>query len=203
MSRAVVIAGIITLALTALRLYGELEGWDPQHFNREAGGKGALVGISWLMPIFGLWFGARLARNGLAPAHKGRAIALPLIGFLLMAGIFALQFNVLKLEGDAARALFWVTGPLCALFAVFAWPALAGANLGYGLLARLPIVAITYWAVSQGWDVHHVKLPPGSKVAEADRAFVLSMAQLTMWIPFTILIGGFFGGIAAALTRKK
>lgn len=30
MSRAVLIAGVLTLALTALRLYGELEGWDPK-----------------------------------------------------------------------------------------------------------------------------------------------------------------------------
>ncbi len=202
MSRAVIVAGIITLALTAVRLYGELEGWDPKHFNREAGGGMALVGIAWLVPIFGLWFGARLARNGRGPAKKGRAIAMPLIGFALAAGVFALQFKVLKLEGNAASMLFWVTGPVCALFGVFAWPALAGTNFGYGLLARLPIVAITYWAVSRGWDVHYVKTQ-NATIAEADKAFALSMAQVAIWIPFTILVGGFFGGIAAAMTRKK
>ncbi len=203
MSRAVLVAGIITLALTAVRLYGELEGWDPEFFNREAGGGMALVGIAWLVPIFGLWFGARLARNGRGPARTGRAIAMPLIGFALVVGVFALQFNVLKLEGQAASMLLFVTGPVCALFGVFAWPALAGTNFGYGLLARLPIVVITYWAISRGWDVHHVKTRPDSTIAEADKAFVLSMAQMTLWIPFTILVGGFFGGIAAALTRKK
>ena len=157
-----------------------------------------------MVPIFGLWFGARLARSGRAPAKVGRAIALPLIGFLLMAGVFVLQFQWLKLEGDAAMTLFWVTGPVCALFGIFAWPALAGTNLGYGVLARLPIVALTYWAVSKGWDVHHAKLPPNAPpMTDDERKFALSMAQVTLWIPFTILAGGFFGGIAAALTRKK
>ncbi len=203
MSRAVVIAGILTLVLSAVRLYGELEGWDPKYFSREAGGGMALAGIAWLVPIFGLWFGARLARNGRAPARTGRAIGFPLIGFALMVGVFVLQMRVLKLEGTAASLLFWVTGPVCALFGAVAWPAMFATNLGYGLLARLPIVAVTYWAVRAGWDVHHVKLPPSSTTLEAEKAFFLSMAQVTLWVPFTILVGGFFGGIAAAMTRKR
>lgn len=204
MSRAVLIAGVLTLALTALRLYGELEGWDPKYFNREAGGGAALLGITWLVPIFGLWFGARLARNGKAPAKVGRAIALPLIGFLLMAGVFVLQFQVLELEGNAAMTLFWITGPVCAFFGIVAWPALAGTNLIYGVLARAPIVALTYWAISNNWDVHHAKLPPSAPtMTDDERKFALSMAQVTLWVPFTILAGGFFGGIGAALTRKK
>jgi hypothetical protein len=30
-----------------------------------------------------------------------------------------------------------------------------------------------------------------------EMAFALSMAQVCFWIPYTILVGGFFGGLAA------
>ena len=60
---------VITLAVTLLRLVGELQGWSPLLFNREAGGGGALVGISWLVPVFGAWFGWKLA----GPARARRA----------------------------------------------------------------------------------------------------------------------------------
>ena len=59
--RMVLGPALITLAVTLLRLVGELQGWSPRLFSREAGGGGALVGISWLVPVFGAWFGCKLA----------------------------------------------------------------------------------------------------------------------------------------------
>ena len=49
---------VITLAVTLLRLVGELQGLSPALFNREGGGLGTFVGIVWLVPVFGgseLW----------------------------------------------------------------------------------------------------------------------------------------------------
>jgi hypothetical protein len=42
----VVVPAIITLAVTLLRLFGELQHWSPNLFNPVAGGGGALIGIS-------------------------------------------------------------------------------------------------------------------------------------------------------------
>ena len=57
-------AVLITLAVTALRLFGALGGLPDVLVNREAGGAGAIIGISWLAPIFAFWFGRKLAQAG-------------------------------------------------------------------------------------------------------------------------------------------
>jgi hypothetical protein len=51
----ILVPAIITLAVTLLRLAGELLRWSPTFFNREAGGPGAIVGIVWLVPVFGIY----------------------------------------------------------------------------------------------------------------------------------------------------
>ena len=65
--KLILVPAVITLAVTLLRLVGELQGWSPALFSRAAGG-GRLVGISWLVPVFGAWFGWKLARAGSGPA---------------------------------------------------------------------------------------------------------------------------------------
>ncbi len=67
--KLILVPAVITLAITLLRLVGELQGWSPGLFSRAAGGGGALVGISWLVPIFGAWFGWKLAKAGGAPGQ--------------------------------------------------------------------------------------------------------------------------------------
>ncbi len=88
--RLILVPAVITLAVTLLRLIGELQGWSPALFNRNAGGGGALVGIAWLVPVFGAWFGWKLGKVGAFPGSLGRALGLvilalailPLSGFL-------------------------------------------------------------------------------------------------------------------------
>ena len=52
----IAVPAAITLAITALRLTGEMLHWSPRFFSREAGGGLAVVGIAWLVPLFGIWF---------------------------------------------------------------------------------------------------------------------------------------------------
>ncbi len=54
----------ISLAVTLARLLGALGGLPDFLVNREAGGAGAIIGISWLAPIFAVWFGRKLAAMG-------------------------------------------------------------------------------------------------------------------------------------------
>src|SRR3989442_9935406 len=78
---------LITLAITLLRLVGELSRWSPSLFNREPGGPGALVGIVWLIPVFGIYFALRLARAGERPTGVGRTLARAAVAFVLNTGV--------------------------------------------------------------------------------------------------------------------
>src|SRR5262245_21680601 len=84
--RLIVVPAVLTLGVTILRLVGERQGWDPRFFSREAGGGNAIVGISWLPFLFGIWFAKELVNAGLGPASKGRALIHALIGLGLAVG---------------------------------------------------------------------------------------------------------------------
>ena len=63
---------VITLGITLLRLFGELQGWAPALFNRAAGGGFALIGISWLPILLGPYFALKLAKSGKGRPAPGR-----------------------------------------------------------------------------------------------------------------------------------
>ena len=86
--RLVWVPALITLGVTLLRLAGELLHWSESLFSRAPGGGAALVGIVWLIFVFGAWFGWRLAREGEQPVVLGPAFGWPLLGFVLNTGVF-------------------------------------------------------------------------------------------------------------------
>ena len=51
---------LITLAVTLVRLAGGRRAGPDRFFSRAAGGDGAVVGIVWLVPVLGVYFGVRL-----------------------------------------------------------------------------------------------------------------------------------------------
>ncbi len=51
----------VTLLVTLLRLTAELRNLPGWLASREAGGAGALIGVAWLAPVFGVYFAAKLA----------------------------------------------------------------------------------------------------------------------------------------------
>ena len=65
----IAIPALMSLAVTALRLAGELQHWSPRWFSSETGGVAPsgmswLIGITWLALPFGAYFGFRLAAAG-------------------------------------------------------------------------------------------------------------------------------------------
>lgn len=92
--RLILVPALFPLAVSLIRLTGELRNWSPALFNREAGGGGALIGIVWLIPVFGILFGLRRAREGQAPASVGKALGWAALAFALNTalglGAFAL-----------------------------------------------------------------------------------------------------------------
>jgi hypothetical protein len=199
--RAVLVAGAVTLLVTLVRLIGELSKWDPRFFNHTAGGPGAIVGIGWLMAPFGFWFGRLVAAaHGRPPMRRAWLLtALPLA--LLIGALLTFR----AMHPDDLKALLPVVAfglPLAALVTVLAWPRAFGINLMYALLARAPVIVITYIAVACDWDTHYSNIRPeaGAKTA-AERANGLVMAQAVLWIPSTILVGGVFALLGALTVR--
>ena len=58
--KLIFVPSLITLAITLLRLGAELMDLPSWLANKSAGGIGALIGISWLPPIFGVYFAMKL-----------------------------------------------------------------------------------------------------------------------------------------------
>ena len=66
-TRLILIPSVITLFVTLLRLVGELQNWPRALFNRDAGGGGSIVGITWLALVFGAYFALKLMSAGETP----------------------------------------------------------------------------------------------------------------------------------------
>lgn len=200
--RLVLVPALITLAVTLLRLAGELLRWSPALFNREPGGGGALVGIVWLIFVFGIYFGIRLDRAGEGPASLGRALGWTLLAFAINT---ALGFGSFKLFPSpvAQLGIFALTSWLAIWVARPGWPALWRVLLAYGLAARIPVIMIMLPAISGGWDTHYAKPAPDFPPMGAWGLFFWTalVPQLSVWIYLTIVGGMLFGALAVWIRR--
>jgi hypothetical protein len=201
----------IALAVTLLRLTGELRGWSEAWFSRATSGLvpiGAvswLVGITWLALPFGAWFAWRLLGSRQAPAAPGRAVALSLASLVFLYGGTRLV-PLLQLGFPAFLFAIWAVGGLSAIAAFRAWPALGRVLLAYGLLSRAPVALVMLLAMYGRWGTHY-------DYADAPRVYELPFAvayfmlafipQLVFWVAFTIVVGIVAGTVMAALRRRS
>lgn len=190
-------AAAFTCLLTGVRLAGELSAGPGWLFGRAAGGGGGVLGISWLMPVVGFWFGRRLGRAGPAPGERGRRQGRVLLALSGVAVVFGLAVGVLGV--NFGTFLFVVVAlPLLAAFGTAGLGELRRALLLYALAARLPIVAITVFAVHGAWGTHYELLAPGAPpMGDLPRMLVLIAAQLGIQVPLTLLVGAFTALLAA------
>src|SRR5690349_10406940 len=93
-TQLIMIPTLITLAITILRLIGEIQGWSRIWFNPAPGGGGGLIGIVWLVPIFGAYFAVKLTNAGEGPASAGRVALFAALGIALIIAGFAAAFAV-------------------------------------------------------------------------------------------------------------
>ncbi len=198
---------VITLAITLLRLTGELQKWSTSLFNPAAGGGAALVGISWLPFLFGPYFAWTLTKSGKGPKSAWHVFGLGLLGLVVAAGFF-IAISVLKLVVGAILLAFFV-----ALGAGFipwkAWPELGRVLLTYSLAARVPVALVMLIAIYGNWGTHYDVLPtnPPKDLAAMGPlgrwVFIGLIPQLTIWIGNTMLIGTIFGAGLVALAKPK
>jgi hypothetical protein len=196
----VLVPAIITLAVTALRLVGELQHWSPTLFNRAGGGGGALVGISWLPFVFGVYFAVRLVRAGEGPASKGKAIGFAVLGLALApltlfiaSRLGASQIGLIV----TACFAFLVAGAIAAR----GWTELGWTLFVYALAARVPVAALMLPAIIGKWGTHYDALPPNFPAMGPVQtwAFIGLFPQMTLWIGITLVAGMLVGSITGAI----
>ncbi len=202
----ILIPSVITLAITILRLIGELQNWSPAFFSRAAGGGGALVGISWLAPIFGAYFAVKLVSAGSGPASAMKSLLRAVIGVVI---VVVLAFVATKVFGQGPGALGTITVGMivAAVIQQGTWPALFKTLLTYGLAARIPVIIVMFIAIRGDWGTHYDVVPPGDSFPAMGWMLKWVMIgvvpQLLVWVPFTILSGSILGSIAAAIAGRK
>jgi hypothetical protein len=203
--RLILVPAVITLAVTLLRLTGELLQWSPALFNRSAGGGGAIVGIVWLVPIFGIYFALHLARAGERPGKLLRALGLVLLAFVIMPAVgFAATAAGMDPNGKPLLLLFVAAAIVALIVALRAWPELGRVLTVYGLAARVPVAIVMLLAILGSWGTHYDAPPPGfpEMAPLATWFWVGLLPQLAIWIAFTVIVGMLFGLIAVAIVHR-
>jgi hypothetical protein len=204
--KLILVPAVITFGVTLLRLVGELQGWAPALFNREAGGGGALVGISWLVPIFGGWFGWKLAKAGEGPGKVGRALGIALLAFALLPAIgFAASKAGAKPQSLVTFGLYVVVSIVALGIGLRAWPALGKVLLQYALAARVPVILVMLVAMLGNWGTHYDVAPPDfPAMSTLAKWFTIGVVpQLSIWIWYTVVVGMIFGIVAAAVAGRR
>jgi hypothetical protein len=203
--RLILIPSVITLAVTLLRLVGELQQWPTALFNRGAGGVGSIVGITWLVFVFGIYFAVKLSAAGEIPPSGARAIVYSIAGIGLMFVSFVLMAPGSKINFPGKLAAGFVLLVLAAVIQFFGWPALAKTLIAYGYAARIPVLIIMYFSIKGNWDTHYSLGPPGVEFPDFWTKFIqiAVIPQMVMWIVFTVVLGSLCGSIVAAVARRK
>ena len=206
-SRLILVPALITLAITVLRLVGELAHWSKLFFNPTAGGGFAIVGISWLPLILGPYFAVKLVDSGRGPSSMGKFFGLWAAALVVYIG-GTLVFGM-TITHPSALTLLGLLLMLASAFVVRpGWPALGNTLLAYAVAARIPVVIVMFLAMNgnggQGWGTHYDVVPPAMAGASFWSKFVdfALLPQLTLWIGFTVTLGALAGGITAALVHR-
>jgi hypothetical protein len=206
----IAIPAIITLAVTILRLEGELHRWSMTFFNNTAGGRGALVGISWLPIIFGPYFALKLAGSGAGPASLGKATKFMLLGLLVfIIGGVVEGMSVFKLHNFRLALVGFILMLVAAIIPRAGWRSFGNTLLAYAFAARIPVLVVMYFAMSAngglGWGTHYdAAEPPFTHLPLGVKFFDLAVVpQMTFWIGYTVVLGAIFGIILTALFRRS
>ncbi len=204
------VPALITLLVTILRLVGELMEWSSTFFKRDAGGGGSLIGIVWLVPIFGIYFGWKLVKSGYPLPGAGKVIGMYLLILLGAVGVIYLATTLAPVTFQQfSVASMILAGIVCAIAVYLAqkpWPELGSVLFNYALAARIPVVVVMLIAMYANWGTHYDVVPDPAYLEYGlftKWVIIGVVPQLTLWVFFTMIFGGIFATVAAALARQK
>ena len=203
-ARLILVPAVICLGVTLLRLVGELQHWNEFWFSRAPGGGGSPIGISWLTLIFAAYFGIKLAKAGETPKSYLRVALTALAGIIILAGaafitgqppIVAWKIVVLIALTVLAIAIQYT-----------AWPKLFKTLLAFGYAVRIPVAILMFFAIRGKWGTHYDVLPNDQFVDSGFWSTYMQIGffpQMVLWIAFTVVIGGLFAAVAAAIAGRR
>lgn len=198
-ARLILWPALITLGVTLLRLTGELRHWSRPYFDPQ----GAIVGITWLAPVFGIYFAVRLVRAGRGPESYGKAVGFSLLAAVVAVGGFLYGSSLTRATFHEFLLCLWSASALGAVLTLPAWRSLFKALVAYAYAARIPVVIIMFLAMRSNWGTHYDAAPSSVSFAGLWSKFLwLSFfAQLVFWVGYTVVSGMLLGSLAAALMR--
>ncbi|MGE5327423.1 MAG: hypothetical protein ACM3NO_10320 [Deltaproteobacteria bacterium] len=206
--KLILIPALVTLAVTILRLIGELSHGSRTWFTTDMGA--SIVGIVWLAPVFGAYFAIRLVRNGYAPQSFWRALAFAGLGVLILfaRGIIAEGLGHLGLQPTFHQRLvfIWALLAVAAVATLPGWPALFKTQLAYAYGARVPVAIIMFFAIRGHWGTHYDAAPPDVPAGISLMAKYLWLGffpQLIFWVGFTVVVGMVVGSLVAPLAKIR
>jgi hypothetical protein len=203
--KLILVPALISLIVTLWRLTGELLSWSETFFNPEAGGMGAIIGITWLAPIFGVYFGLQLAKAGSTPVSWGRTVGYGLLGFIILFGGATFQPELVDKNFLGGLIYIWLVAVIAAGLQYPGWPALFKTLLAYALAARLPVILIMFLAMQGSWGTHYDAVPPGFPDMNwfAGFLWLAFFPQLIFWAGYTIVTGAFVGSVVASVVYRR
>ena len=203
--KTIFIPSLITLAITLLRLFGELRKWPELFFGRSAGGSGSIIGITWLAVVFAIYFAIKLEKTGDVFARPTKSI---LLAVLALAVTFA-GLMVMYKGAPNTQPLFQLSGAAIILVALYVmrivWPDYWQIMLAYAVAARVPVIVVMYYAIKGDWGTHYDALPPGMTFPDWYAKFVQAglIPQVFLWVPFTVILCGLFGILTVTIRRRR
>ncbi len=200
-SRLILLPAAVTLAVTLLRLVGELQHWSKTWFNPEPGGFLAVVGIVWLVPVFGVYFALKLSSGGQGPASLAHALGHAALGSVVL-GLGFYLFNSGVIKGLIGIVVMWSLAALGAAIQFPTWRGLFKVLLAYGYAARIPVAVVMALATWADWQTHYSAAQPGESKLLTYFLFGF-IAQLVWWVAFTLVVGSLFGTLATAVMHGR
>jgi hypothetical protein len=95
-ARLIAVPVLISIAVTALRLIGDILRWPKPLVNSDVCGK-AILGVVWLVPIFGIYFAVRFFHAGDAPQRFARPLVFAASALALkLAGTFVMESHGMR-----------------------------------------------------------------------------------------------------------
>ena len=213
MRRALRLAAIpiaISAGVSLLRLAGELLHWSEAWWNPETGGIAVrgftwVVGITWLPVLFGPYFAVALWKQGERAPAPAKALVLALGA--LIAAVLGLRLLVplVPLPFPQVLLVIWSIMALAGALQAFGWTALFQTLLCYALASRGIVAIVMFFAMRGNWGTHYEQGAPGfPEMAPLPKwLWIGVLPQMTFWMAFTLIVGGFVGGLAALATGRR
>jgi len=195
---------LITLAVTLLRLVGELLHWPKTWFNPAPGGPGPMQFVMVVLaPIFGVYFAFRLARIGEGPGSATRALGHALLGAVLLVLGFYVSF-LLGTRFTGKLGLGYLMMAAAAALQFPAWLRFSKTQVAYALSARIPIVVIMFLALRGHWGTHfdNVQARYAQMSFWPTYLYFALLPHLVLWVSYTVVSGAVVGTIAAAFVDR-